>query len=203
MLVAMEQLSITLGILFASVANALLYRLAAGAGDAQWRAALAGHRAQCLCGEQEALYALVMKWEEGGALHDLLHAPGVAWGARTGERLLLCARIASGLRHLHLNSAGEIIHGDLKPENILLSKRGADALPRVSDFGLAKLREVGRTSRVSSIALTQEKRGTWPYMAPEMLLEVEEVGHFRPRAPYKPITVQELAGAQLGAERLS
>jgi sugar porter (SP) family MFS transporter len=40
-LAAIEQLSITLGILLASVANALLYRFAAGAGDAQWRAALA------------------------------------------------------------------------------------------------------------------------------------------------------------------
>ena len=32
---------------------------------------------------------------------------------------------------------------------------------------------------------------------------VEEVGHFRPRAPYKPITVNELAGASHGADRLS
>jgi NADPH-dependent 2,4-dienoyl-CoA reductase/sulfur reductase-like enzyme len=32
---------------------------------------------------------------------------------------------------------------------------------------------------------------------------VPEVGHFRPRAPYKPITINELAGAQLGADRLS
>ena len=31
---------------------------------------------------------------------------------------------------------------------------------------------------------------------------VEEVGHFRPRAPYKPITVNELAGASQGADRL-
>jgi NADPH-dependent 2,4-dienoyl-CoA reductase/sulfur reductase-like enzyme len=32
---------------------------------------------------------------------------------------------------------------------------------------------------------------------------MEEVGHFRPRAPYKPITVNELAGASHGADRLS
>ncbi|MFN8984084.1 MAG: NAD(P)/FAD-dependent oxidoreductase [Alphaproteobacteria bacterium] len=32
---------------------------------------------------------------------------------------------------------------------------------------------------------------------------VQEVGHFRPRAPYKPITVNELAGAQQVADRLS
>jgi NADPH-dependent 2,4-dienoyl-CoA reductase/sulfur reductase-like enzyme len=32
---------------------------------------------------------------------------------------------------------------------------------------------------------------------------VEEVGHFRPRAPYKPITVNELGGAPHGADRLS
>jgi NADPH-dependent 2,4-dienoyl-CoA reductase/sulfur reductase-like enzyme len=32
---------------------------------------------------------------------------------------------------------------------------------------------------------------------------VEEVGHFRPRAPYKPITVAELGGAHQAADRLS
>jgi NADPH-dependent 2,4-dienoyl-CoA reductase/sulfur reductase-like enzyme len=32
---------------------------------------------------------------------------------------------------------------------------------------------------------------------------MDEVGHFRPRAPYKPITVNELAGASHGADRLS
>jgi hypothetical protein len=31
---------------------------------------------------------------------------------------------------------------------------------------------------------------------------VEEVGHFRPRAPYKPITVQELASAQQRVDSL-
>jgi hypothetical protein len=31
---------------------------------------------------------------------------------------------------------------------------------------------------------------------------VEDVGHFRPRAPYKPITVAELAGAPQGIVKM-
>jgi serine/threonine protein kinase len=195
-----------------------LYGLARGPAPQQWLAALgAGAAARVVLGAGkggsgggggEQLLALVMRWEEGGSLHELLHSPTRAWGAGTGERLLLCAQLASGLGALHGCSAGELVHGDIKAENVLLSYTagaGSTPRPRISvslrppcapaslrpspsrtppspprsttfpfqDFGLATLRAAGRASRVSSVGSTLDKRGTWPYMAPEMLLENE------------------------------
>ena len=82
------------------------------------------------------LFALVMPWEEGGSLRDLLHDPRRAWAAGTGDRLLLCAQIASGLSGLHCCSRGALVHGDIKTENVLLSHlpgaSSAPPRPRVS-----------------------------------------------------------------------
>ena len=94
---------------------------------------------------------------------ELLHAPTRAWGAGTAGRLQLCAQLASGVAALH---AAGVVHGDVKGENVLLSDLGASPHPRFTDFGFAELRTAASSSRVSSAM--GEKRGTWPYMAPEM-----------------------------------
>ena len=82
------------------------------------------------------------------------------------------AQLATGLWHLH--DVG-LTHGDIKPENVLLS-----ALPgskeavraRLADFGLADARaSLSGASRLSTVQMTNEKRGTKPYMAPEMFRE--------------------------------
>ena len=117
-----------------------LYGLARGKAPSAWVAALGPHAGACLTHEGGRsngsggvggspggagspggggdgggghCFALVMRWEEGGSLHDLLHAPTRAWGAGTAERLLLCAQIASGLGALHCCSSGMLIHGDI------------------------------------------------------------------------------------------
>jgi hypothetical protein len=51
------------------------------------------------------LCGMVMKWEDGGTLHELLHDPSRAWGAGTAERLLMCAQLASGVAALHAAAA--------------------------------------------------------------------------------------------------
>ncbi|XP_015971514.2 cysteine-rich receptor-like protein kinase 46 [Arachis duranensis] len=64
--------------------------------------------------------------------------------------------VADGLEHLHNNSEGPIIHRDIKAGNILLDLKYR---PKISDFGLAKLKSYDSTSIV----------GTLGYMAPEYL----------------------------------
>ncbi|KAK8464402.1 hypothetical protein PHAVU_011G200400 [Phaseolus vulgaris] len=68
--------------------------------------------------------------------------------------------IARGIAYLHQGCDVQILHFDIKPHNILLDD---DFIPKVSDFGLAKLYSCEDTS----VALTMA-RGTLGYMAPEL-----------------------------------
>ncbi|XP_020600144.1 G-type lectin S-receptor-like serine/threonine-protein kinase SD2-2 [Phalaenopsis equestris] len=82
--------------------------------------------------------------------------PPLSWPAR----FRIAIGTARGIAYLHEECRNCIIHCDIKPENILLD---TDFIPRVSDFGLAKL--LGRDlSRV--LATT---RGTRGYVAPEWI----------------------------------
>jgi serine/threonine-protein kinase len=76
---------------------------------------------------------LIQEFLPGGTLSDRLRARplDVAFALR------LCATIAEALEHLH--SAG-IVHRDVKPSNIGFTER---EVPKLLDFGLAKLPKVG------------------------------------------------------------
>jgi serine/threonine protein kinase len=64
-------------------------------------------------------------------------------------------RIARGLQHCHEHG---VVHRDVKPHNIVLDSRG---LPRLVDFGVAKLLEFGEATAQGLIP------GTLGYMSPE------------------------------------
>ena len=68
--------------------------------------------------------------------------------------------IARGLEYLHRGCNTRILHLDIKPHNILLDE---DFIPKISDFGLAKLCP-GKESAVSLL----NARGTIGYIAPEV-----------------------------------
>src|SRR5690606_34836515 len=59
-----------------------------------------------------------------------------------------------------------IVHRDVSPENVLV---GADGIPRLADFGIAKARHRLRTTMDGSV------RGKLPYMAPEQLEPNDEI----------------------------
>ncbi|KDP42847.1 hypothetical protein JCGZ_23789 [Jatropha curcas] len=69
--------------------------------------------------------------------------------------------VARGIDYLHRGCHMKILHFDIKPHNILLDE---NFLPKISDFGLAKL-----YSTDESIVCLTAARGTMGYMAPELI----------------------------------
>ncbi len=100
-------------------------------------------------GTADGVPFVVLECVTGGTLADVAPLP-----PRDAARLLLA--VARGVQAAH--EAG-IIHRDLKPTNILIDDAG---VPKVSDFGLAKLTEAAATDTVSGTIA-----GTPAYMSPE------------------------------------
>ncbi|KAG8475562.1 hypothetical protein CXB51_032352 [Gossypium anomalum] len=88
------------------------------------------------------------------SLAQVLNAPILDWNIR--YRIAL--GVARSVAYLHEECLEWVLHCDIKPENILL---GDDFCPKISDFGLAKLRK--KEDMVSKSRI----RGTRGYMAPE------------------------------------
>lgn len=74
------------------------------------------------------------------------------------DTLRVFAQVCDAVNHAHQKG---VIHRDLKPSNILVD---VDGIPRVLDFGLAKMLGGAEQSLVS---MTGQVVGTLPYMSPE------------------------------------
>jgi serine/threonine protein kinase len=101
------------------------------------------------------LYFLVMEYLEGRPLSRLLGAPVAL---RTAVPLL--AQTCDALEAVH--RAG-LVHQDIKPDNIFLVPRGRTELPRLLDFGAARLRAVPGAAGPEGRMVV----GTPAYMPPE------------------------------------
>ncbi|XP_038686022.1 probable LRR receptor-like serine/threonine-protein kinase At1g56140 [Tripterygium wilfordii] len=84
-------------------------------------------------------------------------------------RYNICLGIARGLAYLHEESRLRIVHRDVKASNILLD---SNLVPKISDFGLAKLYDDNKTHISTRIA------GTIGYLAPEYAMR----GHLTEKA---------------------
>ena len=110
---------------------------------------------------------LLMEYVEGGALDRWLdtNRPGVA----EAERLF--RGIVAGVGRAHREG---LVHRDLKPGNILLARGDEGLLPKVADFGLAKiLMDIpgGANNATRSVV----GMGTPAYMSPEQLRNAKGV----------------------------
>ena len=86
------------------------------------------------------------------------------------RRLELFAEVCDGVQHAHQRA---VIHRDLKPSNVLVATKGDRAIPKIIDFGIAKV--LGRKLTEESL-LTDSGRlmGTPAYMSPE---QADAAGH--------------------------
>ncbi|XP_050279378.1 probable LRR receptor-like serine/threonine-protein kinase At1g56130, partial [Quercus robur] len=100
---------------------------------------------------------LVYEYLENGSLDQALfeqRSLNIDWPTRFD----ICMGIARGIAYLHEESRLRIVHRDVKASNILLN---SEFIPRISDFGLAKLYDDKKTHLSTRVA------GTYGYLAPE------------------------------------
>ena len=84
------------------------------------------------------------------------------------EELNWFIQMALGVKHIH---SKQLIHRDIKPHNVLISKVGDDVVLKISDFGFCK-----RTTDSGTFSLTSGIKGTFDYMAPEILSFADNEG---------------------------
>jgi serine/threonine-protein kinase len=111
--------------------------------------------------------ALVMELVEGSTLEAELGR----LRERPDEirRIMLAVLDAVGHAHAH-----GIVHRDLKPANVLLQRKGGALLPKVTDFGIAKVSaEVAGQGKKSTHGDT--RMGTLGYMSPEQIRRAKDV----------------------------
>ena len=111
--------------------------------------------------------ALVMELVDGKSLEDEL--PSLIARPDEVTRIMLAVLDAVGYAH----KAG-IIHRDLKPANVLLARKGDTTIPKVTDFGIAKLGGAEAATRKKSTH-ADARMGTLSYMSPEQIRRAKDV----------------------------
>jgi WD40 repeat protein/serine/threonine protein kinase len=110
--------------------------------------------------------------EEGWPYFVMEYVPGVRitehcdqFSLSVHERLGLFAQVCQAVQHAHQRG---IIHRDLKPSNVLVMVQDDKPLPKIIDFGVAKVLRRELTDR-TLVTQTGRLIGTPLYMSPEQL----------------------------------
>lgn len=123
----------------------------------------------------ETVLGIVMKYEGGGSLENLLYKSGRKLTLE--EKLRILVGLAFSVAELHGARPDYFIHGDIKPDNILLSSTWPPVV-KLTDFGLTDTRRAVIDSmgavQASVLRTTLVKQGNTPiYSAPEILPSFE------------------------------
>jgi len=103
----------------------------------------------------------VMELVEGSTLTDYCWTKGLDLRAR----LQLFATICDAVQHAHQKG---ILHRDLKPSNILVTEVDGRPVPKVIDFGIAKVMDPGEDDPdLLTTRPGEMPSATYPYMSPE------------------------------------
>ncbi|KAB1216925.1 hypothetical protein CJ030_MR4G016062 [Morella rubra] len=102
-------------------------------------------------------------------LHETINEGNTSLNLDWSTRYDICLGVARGLAYLHEESRLRIVHRDVKASNILLD---SNLIPKISDFGLAKLYDDKKTHISTRVA------GTIGYLAPEYAMR----GHLTEKA---------------------
>ncbi|XP_047181433.1 rust resistance kinase Lr10-like [Vigna umbellata] len=111
----------------------------------------------CVSGSKRAL---VYEFMPNGSLDKFIFSGNENTDFSYEKIYKISIGVARGIAYLHHGCEMQILHFDIKPHNILLDE---NFIPKVSDFGLAKLYPIDN----SLVTMTQA-RGTIGYMAPEL-----------------------------------
>ena len=109
---------------------------------------------------------VVMEYVDGGSLRELLKNRGGK--LEVSEAVEIIKSVARGLAYAHRKN---LVHRDIKPANILISKEGGEAVPKIVDFGLARM------GGESELSLSGVGMGTPWYMPPEQRRNAKGVNH--------------------------
>ncbi|CAJ1971754.1 unnamed protein product [Sphenostylis stenocarpa] len=104
--------------------------------------------------------ALVYEFMSNGSLDKIIFSKDRSVDLSYEKIYNISIGVARGIAYLHHGCEMQILHFDIKPHNILLDD---NFVPKVSDFGLAKLYPGD-----NSIVTVTAARGTIGYMAPEL-----------------------------------
>ena len=108
--------------------------------------------------ENSAFYYIVLEYMGGKDMFDYLEQRSFKISEERAKDLAY--QIANAIQYLHNYG---IVHRDLKLENILMCDTTDNAIPKLVDFGLAKI--IGPSEKAV------EPFGTLGYTAPEVLKE--------------------------------
>jgi len=106
--------------------------------------------------ENSDYYFMVLEYMQGADLFDYLQARDFNLGEDRVKEIAW--QLVSGIKYLHNYG---IVHRDLKLENIMMTDTTNKSVPKLVDFGLAKM--IGPHEKA------EEPFGTLGYVAPEIL----------------------------------
>jgi serine/threonine protein kinase len=114
--------------------------------------------------DMEHLLGMVQEWVEG--THLLSWVQGLQGALEVPTLSEIMIPVLEGVAEAHRHG---VIHRDLKPGNILLSFQNGRIIPKVTDFGIAKVFE-GQEKTLAGSTI-----GTVEYMSPEQIRDSKNI----------------------------